>query len=116
VGEVMAKASNRIYSHYTREALELFAVLIRESRLEKKMTAQELADRAAISRGLVQRIEKADPSCAIGSVFEVASILGLALFDSDDKGLTDKKVLAQSKIALMPKSVRKAKREVDDDF
>ncbi len=112
----MAKASNRIYSHYTREALELFAALIREARLEKKMTAQELADRSGISRGLVQRIEKADPSCAIGSVFEVASILGLVLFDSDEHSLAEKRALAISKIALMPKSVRKTKREVDDDF
>lgn len=112
----MAKASSRTYSHYTREALELFAALIREARLEKKMTAQELADRAGISRGLVQRIEKADANCAIGSVFEVASILGLELFDSDEKELSKKRNLTIVKVALMPKSVRKPKREVDDDF
>lgn len=112
----MAKASSRTYSQYTREALELFAAWIREARLEKKMTAQELADRAGISRGLLQRIEKADPSCAIGSVFEVASILGLALFDSDEQALIDKRLASQSKIALMPKAIHKPKREVDDDF
>lgn len=112
----MAKASSRTYSQYTREALELFAAWIREVRLEKKMTAQELADRAGISRGLLQRIEKADPSCAIGSVFEVASILGLTLFDSDEQSLMDKRLASQGKIALMPKAIHKPKREVDDDF
>jgi len=115
-GFVMTKASSRIYSHYTREALELLAALIRETRLEKKITAQELADRAGISRGLLQRIEKADPSCAIGSVFEVASLLGLALFDSDEYALSNKRLLSQEKLALMPKSVRKPRKEADDDF
>lgn len=30
------------------------------------MTAQEVAERAGISRGLLQRIEKGDPKCALG--------------------------------------------------
>lgn len=112
----MAKSAARTYSRYTREALELFAALIREARLAKKITAQELADRAGISRGLLQRIEKADPGCSIGSVFEVASLLGVPLFDSDEKSLTSKLEIAQSKLALMPKMARKPTREVDDDF
>ena len=112
----MAKANDRTYSHYTREALALLAALVREARLEKKMSAQELADRAGVSRGLIQRIEKADPRCGIGVTFEVASILGLTLFESDERAMVEKKMITLNKIALMPKSIRKSKREVDDDF
>jgi len=60
-GVVVAKVSNRIYFRSTLEALELLAVLIRKERIARKMPAQELAGRAGISRGLLQRIEKADP-------------------------------------------------------
>jgi len=112
----MAKKANRTYSLYTREALALFAVLIRTARLEKKMPAQELAERAGISRGLLQRIEKGDASCTIGAVFEVASILGISLFDSDEKRLTGQLTVAQERLSLMPKMARKPQREIDDDF
>jgi DNA-binding XRE family transcriptional regulator len=44
---------------YSREAVALLACLIRTAR-KKKLTAQELADRAGISRGMLQRIEKGD--------------------------------------------------------
>ena len=57
----MPKSTVRSYSRYTEEALTLLAKLIRASRLEKKMSAQEVADRAGISRGMLSRIEKADP-------------------------------------------------------
>jgi transcriptional regulator with XRE-family HTH domain len=45
------------------------------------MTAADLAARAGISRSLLQRIERGDAGCAIGSVFEVATICGVALFE-----------------------------------
>lgn len=112
----MVKATVRTYSRYTREALALLSVQIREARLEQKITAQELADRAGISRGLLQRIEKADPSCSIGSVFEVASLLRLTLFESDPSNLRKTLGLAKGKLVLLPKAARKPIREVDDDF
>ena len=75
----MPKSIVRSYSRYTEEALTLLAKLIRASRLEKKMSAQEVADRAGISRGMLSRIEKADPKCEVGATFEVARIVAHAL-------------------------------------
>ena len=49
------------------------------------MTAQDLADRAGISRGLLQRIEKGNLKCQIGAVFEAATLVGIKLFDADVK-------------------------------
>lgn len=112
----MSKVKARTYSLYTREALLLMAGLIRVARTESKVTVQELADRAGVSRGLIQRIEKGDPKCEVGVVFEVAYLLGLSLFDSDDEALSRKVKATQDKLLVLPKQVRKPQKEVDDDF
>lgn len=112
----MAKTANRVYSRYTREAIELLAVLIREARIERKLPAQELAERAGISRGLLQRIEKGDPNCSLGAVFEVAYLLGIRLFDSDERSLASNLAMRKEKLSLLPKMARKPSRGVDDDF
>ena len=106
----------RTYSRYNRDALTLLAGLIRTARLEHKLTAQEVAERAGISRGLVQRIEKGDLKCEIGAVFEVASILGVKLFDLDETSLSKHIKQTEEKLALLPKAVRKKLRIADDNF
>ena len=75
----MAKPQHRTYSRQNFEALELLAQMIRAGRIDRKITIREMANRAGISRPLLRRIEEGDPSCAIGSVFEVAVIAGVPL-------------------------------------
>lgn len=104
------------YSRYSCDAVAHLGRLIRIARQERCMTAQELAERAGISRGLLQRIEKGDLKCSIGAVFEVAAIVGICLFDADEKILNLHMGHAKEKLALLPKSVRKTKKVVDDDF
>lgn len=112
----MSKVSARIYSRYSLEAVILLGKLIRAARKERKMTAQELADRAGISRGLLQRIEKGDPKCELGAAFEVATIVGVKLFDTEATTLTKHIRQTEDKLALLPKSVRKKVKVADDDF
>lgn len=112
----MVKSVTRTYSRYSREAITLLGGLIRAARKERKLTAQEVADRAGISRGLLQRIEKGHPKCEIGAVFEVATIVRVKLFDADATTLTKHIRQTEEKLALLPKSVRKKARAVDDDF
>ena len=112
----MAKPATRPYSRYTREASELMGKLIRLGRTEQKMTAQDLADRAGISRGLLQRIEKGDLKCEVGAVFEVATIVGVKLFDANSKSLESHISRVDDKLSLLPKYVRKKARKVDDEF
>lgn len=106
----------RTYSRYTRDAIMLMGKLIRTERIEQKLAARELAERAGISRGLLQRIEKGDPKCAIGSVFELASLLGIPLFVSDHASLISKRKHIDDKLTLLPKSVRSSTKAVKDDF
>ncbi|EDZ65436.1 hypothetical protein NOC27_2116 [Nitrosococcus oceani AFC27] len=77
---------------------------------------QEIADRAGISRGLLQRIEKGDLKCEIGAVFEVATIVGIKLFEADETTLTKHLRRTEDKLALLPKSIRKKSKTVRDDF
>ncbi len=112
----MPKSITRAYSRYSRDAVSLLGALIREARNERKLTAQELADRAGISRGLLQRIEKGNLKCEIGAVFEVATIVGVTLFDVNESTLTRYLGQTKEKLALLPKSVRKRSKTVRDDF
>lgn len=111
----MPKASTRTYSRYSLEAIALLANLIRTARKERRMTEQDVADRAGISRGLLQRIEKGDPKCELGATLEVASIVGVRLFDAEASSLTEHLRQTRDKLALLPKSVRR-KVQLDDDF
>ena len=115
-GKTMPKSITRTYSRYSRDAAVLLGALIREARNERRLTAQELADRAGISRGLLQRIEKGNLKCEIGTVFEAATIVGVKLFDADKSTLTRYLRQTKEKLALLPKSVRKKQKVVRDDF
>jgi len=114
--KIMPKSITRAYSRYSRDASALLGKLIREARNERKLTAQELADRAGISRGLLQRIEKGNLKCEIGAVFEAAAVVGVKLFDADESVLTKYLHQTREKLALLPKSVRKKSKAVHDDF
>lgn len=112
----MPKSITRTYSRHTETATTLLGRLIRVARNKHKFTAQEVADRAGISRGLLQRIEKGNRKCEIGVVFEVAVIVGVKLFDADQSTLTNHLHRTEEQLELLPKSVRKKTKVVRDDF
>lgn len=112
----MVRPAKRTYSLYSQEAFNLLSKLIRTARIGQKLTVQEIANRAGVSRGLVQRIEKGDPKCEIGTVFEIATIVGVTLFETDQSALRKHARQVEEKLALLPKSVRKQTKDVDDDF
>ncbi len=112
----MPRSTTRAYSSYCRNAVALLGGMVRAARKERKLTAQDLADRAGISRGLLQRIESGNPRCELGVVFEVAAIVGIRLFDADENTLARQLNQTREMLALLPKSIRKTARTVRDDF
>jgi transcriptional regulator with XRE-family HTH domain len=112
----MSKLAARPYSRYSRDAAILLGQLIRLARIRQKLTIEQLAERAGLSRGLVHRIEKGDLGCAIGSVFEAAAIVGVHLFDADPTALTSAMAANSATLTLMPQSVRLSAKAVKDDF
>ena len=112
----MPRPSTRAFSRYRRDAAALLGALIRRARLERKMTAAQLAERAGLSRGPIQRIEKGDPGCAIGAAFEAAAIVGVRLFDADQTALSGLIETNRTILTLLPQSARAARIEAKDDF
>ncbi len=112
----MVKPVSRPLSQYSLDALALLGQLVREARLGKAMTTADLAARAGISRALLQRIERGDPGCSIGVVFEVATLCGVPLFDQEQRQLTTHLALHREKMALLHKAVRSRAKGVKDDF
>ena len=112
----MAPIRQRTYSRATREATELLGKLIRLGRKERKMTENELAGRAGISRATLQKIEHGDLKCEIGLFFEVATLVGVKLFGAEDFSTVPMHLARiNDKLALLPQSVRTSVK-VDDDF
>jgi transcriptional regulator with XRE-family HTH domain len=107
---------SRPHSHYAKDSAVLLGQLIRKARIDRKMTAEELADRAGLSRGLLRRIENGDLGCTLGAVFEAAAIAGVRLFDADEPELTRAIASNTAMMTLVPKSVRASRMKPDDDF
>ena len=95
----------------------LLGQLVRKARIDRKMSTLNLAERAGISRGLLRRIEAGDPGCTIGAVFEVATIVGVRLFDSEQVNISQAIENNREVLTLLPKSIRTPRTEVvKDDF
>jgi len=107
---------DRTYSRYTREAVVLLGKQVRLGRKQRKWTEHELAERAGIARATLQKIEKGDVSVAIGLVFEVGALVGVRLFDQEASTLVSHIARTDDKLAVLPRSVRKPGKAVDDDF
>ncbi len=108
--------NDRTYSRHTRQAAALLARQVRLGRKQRKWTERELADRAGISRATLKKIEKGDLGVAIGLVFEVAVLVGVALFDAEPAAVAVHIARTDDKLALLPSVVRKPREPVDDAF
>lgn len=113
--QIVPKPKVRPFSRAGRQAITLLGRQIKLARKQRRMTAQELADRAGISRGLIQRIEKGDPGCQIGAVFETAAIVGVPLFDADNAALRARIQRSDEQIALLPAHTH-VRKKVEDAF
>jgi transcriptional regulator with XRE-family HTH domain len=107
---------DRPLSKYSVAALRLLGRQIRLGRKQRRWSEHELAERAGISRATLQKIEKGAASTAIGLVFEVATLVGIKLFDADMGGLTQHRLETDARLALLPKHTHSPKQVVDDEF
>ncbi|HET9055182.1 MAG TPA: helix-turn-helix transcriptional regulator [Cyclobacteriaceae bacterium] len=108
--------NTRTYSKYAAEAVSLLGKQIKAERKFRRLSESELAERAGISRATLQKIENGEMTCAIGLVFEVASIVGLTLFESDHTALRSQLKRTEEKLSLLPRRIREKPKEIDDDF
>ncbi len=109
-------AKKRTYSQYAQDAAVLMGEQIKLARKQRKWSEQNLADRAGITRATLQKIENGEMSCAVGSVFELATLVGVQLFEQDGAPLAKHIEQTRDKIALLPKRIVASKKAVRDDF
>ena len=109
-------AKQRTYSKYAQEAAVLMGEQIKLGRKQRRWSEKNLAQRAGISRSTLQKIEIGEMGCAVGLVFEVATLVGIRLFESNNMHLSQHIEHTRDKIALLPHRMKVTKKTVRDDF
>lgn len=95
-------------------ALVVLGSQIRSARHERNWTQADLAARAGVTAKVVSAIESGMPSVSAGNVFNVATLVGVALFGTRDKGeLALLRSAARDQTVLLRDRVRRP-REDDD--
>jgi transcriptional regulator with XRE-family HTH domain len=107
---------HRTYSKYALEATSLLGEQIKLGRKQRNWSEKNLSERAGISRATLQKIENGEMSCTIGLYFEVAALVGLNLFETDNVPISRQMEQIKDKVALLPKRIKSTTKVVDDDF
>ena len=107
----------RHYLTPTTDAVRVLGQQIAAARRRQRRTAEEVAERAGITRVTLRNVERGDPSVAIGIYFEVATVLAVPLFGREGRELAELAAQGERDLALLPARVRSPRAvEVDDDF
>lgn len=104
-------------SRQAKDAILLLAAMIRAARMQRGMTAAELATRTGVSRGVIQRLEAGEGGTSISTAFEACLVLGIPLFDAPGERLGAMLEQRQEVAALLPKRAFQASQsKPDNDF
>jgi transcriptional regulator with XRE-family HTH domain len=105
--------------HHLRQAVDAARMLgnqLAVARRRQRRTAAEVAERVGVTRVTLRRIERGDPSTAIGLYFDTAAVLGVPLFGVEGPELAELVARGERELALLPARIRGADLDVDDDF
>ena len=100
----------------TKEALQLLGASIKVHRLRRRWSIDELAQRVGVSHPTIIKVERADPTVAVGTMFEAAVLVGVPLFDVDPLVHARHQDRLATELKLLPKAARRPAIEADDDF
>jgi transcriptional regulator with XRE-family HTH domain len=105
------KTRNTILLPKTQKIISVLGENIKLARLRRKYSAQQVAERANISRPTLLSIEKGNPNVTIGAYLKVLSVLGLendimavALDDKLGRRLQDAKILVKERAPKIHKN------------
>ncbi len=103
------------YSRHTLETTRLLGLEVARARRKRHWTSADLSERAGISRTTLHKIERGDPGVGIGLAFEVATLVGVPIFATDDE-LSSMVERSADRLALLPNRIREPADKVHDDF
>ncbi|MHB1612797.1 MAG: helix-turn-helix domain-containing protein [Actinomycetes bacterium] len=89
------------------DALAVVGQEIRAARRERGWTLQDLADRGGVNEKTVRAIEAGSPTAAIGTVFELAWLVGMNLLGRPESELPALAAQGRERIAMAPKRVHR---------
>jgi transcriptional regulator with XRE-family HTH domain len=113
---MMAKRET-VLAPIVRDALSVLGNQIAIARAERGWTQSELARRAGISHITTSRIEGGLPGTAIGTVFQVANLVGVPIFGIEDRGeLARLRRQGEETLALIPARIRPKRSALDGNF
>ena len=101
-------------SRIAAEAAQLLGRRVALGRRERRWTIAELAERVGACESTMRKVERGDPSVALGTVFEAASLVGVRLFSEDAATRAREAELVDARLAVLPERVRR--RAANDDF
>lgn len=101
------------YSPWTMDALSILGRQITAERRVQRWTQADLAERAGIAVRTLMAVEKGAPTTSIGTVFEIASMLGIPLVGAREPA---ERELVNARLALLPARVARIPEDNDDDF
>lgn len=104
------------YSKSALDAAQLLGLAIARGRRARQWKAEELAERAGISRNTLYAAERGAPTVGIGLMFELAVLVGIDLFGAGPEQLSDMVARSRERLALLPASVHDRRRELPNDF
>lgn len=107
------------FTRPARDAARVLGLQVAQARRERRWTAGELAERANISAVTLRKVERGDPTVALGTALDVAVLVGVPLFGADPADPSELGRIAareRDRLALLPERVRVSQREPDDDF
>jgi transcriptional regulator with XRE-family HTH domain len=98
----------------SREAARLLGSSVRLGRKQRRWTVKDLAERVGVGEVTIRKVERGDPSVALGTALEAAVLVGVPLFGPDPERRALESERVASRLALLPSAVRP--KPVDDDF
>ena len=85
---------------------------VRAGRLRRGWSVATLAERVGVSAPTITKIERGNPSVAIGTVFEAARLVGVELYGGNEDLAGQ---VVRNELALLPQRGR-ARRKASNDF
>jgi len=105
------------YTPQTTALVKVLGLEIARARRLRRWSQEELAQRAGISALTLSSIERGATTVAVGTVFEVAHLVGLDLLGARPDEVPDLVSRSQDRLALLPTRVRSREDDgIDDNF
>lgn len=95
--------------------MALLGANVRVAREERRWTLRELAERVGVTTVTLAKVERGDPTVALGIAFEAAALVGVPLFSDDRDRRRIEAARLDDRLAVLPKAVRQP-RAFRDDF